>query len=366
MKKLIASLMSIAILVWVAGPLTVIADQTVNTSLVKSSVGGAAPTVKVKWEMDGPYASLLGTDAQTTAGAQFMPSGVYQAGKTISICAVATDPDGVADIDSVYGDVFYPENVYLGPSHEADRQGCGQMVGTECRMTKLAKAVGMDLICTKIRNNNTNLPAWFDSYNYDEICKADGELQKETAYVYCCDKVLSYEDPSGAYDVMVFAQDKNGADSNYLHNTMTYLPLTAFETDFNQVNYGDVKLNTHKIINGNLAFAGTVNGDGMATVRNVGNTRLQMSVLEDDMGLGQTGTAWNVKYDGRVGNDSGDWSIYSPTNTTWLKKVLDLSETNEMDFSIDISKFPPVGTSFIGKMTLGAKSVGHLTQCPTD
>ncbi|OIO46232.1 MAG: hypothetical protein AUJ25_00455 [Parcubacteria group bacterium CG1_02_37_13] len=365
MKKLIASLMAIAVLVWVAGPLMVVANQTVDTSLVKSSVGGAAPIVKVKWEMDGGYASLLGTDAQTTAGAQFMPSGKYKVNKTIGICAVATDPDGVADIDSVYGDVFYPTNVYLGPDHEADRQGCGQMVGTECRMTKLDKSVGIDLICDKIRSKNSNLPTWYDGYNYDEICKADGELMKETAYVYCCDKVLSYEDPSGDYKVLVFAQDKNGADSNYLENQMRYLPLTAFETDFNQVVYGDVKLNTHKIINGNLAFAPTVNGDTMATVRNVGNTRLQMSVSQDDMGLGQTGTTWNVKYDGRVGSDAA-WSYYWPNATKYLNDPLNLSETNEMDFSVDISKFPPTGTSFIGKMTLGAISVAHLTVCPQD
>ncbi|MCG2690136.1 hypothetical protein L6252_02540, partial [Candidatus Parcubacteria bacterium] len=196
MKKLIASLMAVAVLVWVAGPLMVVANQSVDTSLVKSDVGGAAPIVKVKWEMNGPYASLLGTDAQTTAGAQIEPLGQYKADKTVAICAVATDPDGVADIDSVYGDVFYPK-VALGPDHESGRQGCEQMVGTECRMTKLAKMTGFELICNKIRSGNTNLPTWYTptggpAYNYDEICKTDGELMKETAYVYCCDKVLSY------------------------------------------------------------------------------------------------------------------------------------------------------------------------------
>jgi len=86
--------------------------------------------------------------------------------------------------------------------------------------------------------------------------------------------------------------------------------------------------------------------------------------LQDDMGLDKTGTVWNVKYDGRVGNTSTDWVNYWPETTTWLKKFLDLSETNEMDFSVLISKFPPTGAnSFTGTMTLGAKSVAHLTDC---
>jgi len=360
MKKLIASLLCLAMFVVIAGPALSAAD-TIRTGLTRSSEGGAAPIVKVKWEMDGPYASLLGTDAQTTAGAQIMPSGMYQVDKTISVCSIVTDPDGIADIDSVYADVYYPVDIYLGDSHESDRQGCGQMVGTECRMTKLTKTNGYNLFCDTIRNRNNNLPTWFTGYNYDEVCAADGELMKETAYVYCCDKVLSYEDPSGDYRTLVFAQDKNGVDSNHLENFFKYLDLTAFEVDFTVINYGNVKLNTHKIINGDLTW-----GPGAASVRNVGTTRLQMSVYQDDMGLGKTDTSWNVKYDGRVGSSS-TWSIYNPETTVYLNDSLDLSELDEMDFSVEIYKFPPEhdGNDYVGTMILGAKKVNHLNECPT-
>lgn len=302
----------------------------------------------------------LGTDDSTTLGAQFIPSGKYQVNKRIAVCAVVTDPDGVADIDAVYADTFYPENIFLGPNHTADRQGCGQLM-SEFTLGRLSKADGIELFCNKVRTNNTNLPVFNTQpiqYTYDEICAADGELWKETAYVYCGERDLSYEDPSGDYKTLVMAQDKAGLNGT-LNNYFKYMPLTAFETDFSKIVYGTVKLNTHKIINGDLTWDAM--DAGKASVRNIGNTRLSMRVWQDDMGLGQTDNLWNVKYDGRVGSNAA-FRVYNPNTTTTLNDPLNLSETNEMDFSIDISKFPPTheGDNYTGNMTLSAVSTGHL------
>ena len=164
---------------------------------------------------------------------------------------------------------------------------------------------------------------------------------------------------------MVFAQDKAGLDSNHLTNNFEYLPITAFEVDFTNVAYGDVKLNTHKIINGNLLWEPA--NSTHPTVRNVGNTRLQMSVWQDDMGLGRTGEDWNVRWDARVGSDAS-FLVYDPEVETWILDELDLSEMNEMDFSIDVFKFPPThtGDDYTGNMVLGAREVAHHTQqCET-
>jgi len=335
----------------------------VDTSLTRESAGGNNPIVKAKWEMNiakdgnGKY---LGTDDATTAGSQFMPSGVYQTDKRIAVCAVVTDPDGVADVDAVYADTFYPTGIALGPNHAADRQGCGQMM-SEFSLTKLSKADGIDLFCSKVRTGNSNLPVFNTAptaYDYDEICATDGELWKETANVYCGEKDLSYEDPSGDYKTLVMAQDKAGLDGT-LTNYFTYLPLTAFETDFSKVSYDTVKLNTHKIINGDLTWDAM--NAGKASVRNIGNTRLIMKVWQNDMGLGQTDGNWNVKYDGRVGSDAA-FVNYLPEVTKSLANALDLSETDEMDFSIEISKFPPTheGTGYTGSMTLSAVKTDHL------
>ncbi len=346
-------------------PLLVSAQTTgtttnINTALTRDSSGGTNPIVKAKWEMNNATSTAgkyLGTDAQTAANAQFMPSGQYQVGKTIAVCAVVTDPDGVADINEVYGDLYYPEDTSTGPNHASDRLGCGQQL-PEFTLNSLSKTDGIDLFCNNIKNNNNNLPTFNSGYDYAEICNLDGELWKETAKVYCGEITLSYEDPSGSYNTLVLAQDKSGKDGR-LNNSFTYLPVTAFETDFDSVTYGSVRLNTHKIISGNLTFNPS---DEKATVRNIGNTRLDMRVNQNDMGLGKTDNIWNVKFDGRVGSDAAFVNYY-PESTKTLPKTLNLSETNEMDFSILITKFPPSNDSlnYVGTMVLSAAPATHLT-----
>ncbi len=308
----------------------------------------------------------LGTDNNTNAYSQFLPSGVKDVRKRITICSIVTDPDGLADINNVYADVFYPwdinENIGakidLGPSHVAlptqSGDGCGLLM-QEDKLTVLSKADGIGLFCNNIRNNNNNLPFIASPYSYDEICKADGELQKGTAAVYCVEKDLSYEDPSGVYTVLVAAQDKVGKQGT-LSNEFVYLPVTAFETDFTSINYGNVRLNTHKELSGDLVW-----GPSLATVRNTGNTRAAISVNQNDMGFGKTSGVWNVKFDARVGNDEADWAVYDPDVTTLLGDELDLSELDEVDFSIDVNKFPPGHEGdYIGTMTLTASPVAHL------
>lgn len=339
---------------------------TVTTGLTQDTTGGAKPIAKAKWEMNGPSWSGFtfigtGTDDSSAAGAQFNPSGIKDKSKTITLCSIATDPDGLADINSIYGDVFYPVDVELGDSHKplSDQSGlgCGELM-QEDRLRRLSKADGLEIFCNKIRNNNNNLPTFASPYDYDEICKLDGELQKETAAVYCVDKDLSYEDPSGKYEVWAVPQDKVGLQDKLI-NQFTYLPLTAFETDFTSINYGNVRLNTHKIINGDLTWDAL--NQGLASVRNVGNTRLTMKVVQDDMGFGQTSGFWNVRYDGRVGSEAV-FKNYSPDQLISLNNPLDLSELDEMDFSIDVSKFPPTHTGpYVGTMTLSAGLTSHLT-----
>ena len=279
----------------------------------------------------------------------------------------------MADINNVYADVFYPELIDVGSSHVklptqdgSDTAGCGVLMQEDV-LTRLDKAEGIDLFCNMVRNNNNNLPTFnpvpAGLYNYDEICGETGELEKDTAAVYCGEKEISYEDPSGDYKVWAVGQDANGLQG-ILENHFTYLPLTAFDTDFTSVSYGNVRLNTHKIIPGDLTW--DVMNQGKASVRNVGNTRLAMNVWQDDMDLGTTSGVWNVVYDARVGSDA-QYADYYPEVTTPLVNHLDLSELDEMDFSILISKFPPthVGDVYVGEMILSATFIPHLPCCVT-
>ncbi len=372
MKKLYSACTILALVVMVFSP-AVASATGISTGLTQDTSGGATPIVKAKWEANGAdanrnaYNSALEyyRDDSTAAGAQFNPSGIKDANKKIALCSIVTDPDGLADITTVpgavYGDVFYP-NVALGSSHTPlstqSGLGCGGLM-QEDQLTKLSKADGLTLFCDRVKNNNNNLPTFNTGYNYDEICATDGELQKETAAVYCTTKDISYEDPSGDYAVWAVAQDKVGLQGK-LVNTFTYLPLTAFETDFMSVLYGSVRLATHKIISGDLTWDPT--NSTKPTVRNVGNTRLSMKVWQNDMGFGKTAGQWNVKYDARVGS-SATFTNFWPEVTTTLIDSLDLSEKNEMDFSIDVTKFPPTHGEgpYSGTMTLSAESAPHLS-----
>ncbi len=333
--------------------------ENISTGLTSDTGGGANPIVKAKWEA---YPVDRYSDESTSPGAQFMPSGQKDLNTTITMCAIVTDPDGLDHVENVYADVFYPEGVALGESHtplqDQSGLGCGELM-QEDSLTRLSKADGYDLFCSNVRTYNNNLPTFNDGYDYDEICAEDGELKKETAAVYCGEKELSYEDPSGDYKVWAVAQDRNGLQG-ILENHFTYMPMTAFETDFNTVQYGNVRLNTHKIINGDLTWDPGAT-DNKATVRNVGNTRLAMQVTQDDMGLGKTDGNWNVRYDARVGSDYA-FRNYWPEQTKTLVDELDLSEMDEMDFSIKIFKFPPTheGDVYSGSMTLSAVSRSHL------
>lgn len=338
---------------------------TVTTGLTQDTSGGANPIVKAKWEMNiarevsAPY-GYLGTDDSVSAGAQFLPSGVKDQNKRITLCSIVTDPDGLSDVINVYADVFYPEGIDVGNNHiklpsqnGSTGAGCGVLM-QEDELSRLSKAEGIALFCNRIRNSNANLPVFASPYNYEEICKSDGELMKETAAVWCVEKDLSYEDPSGDYTVWAVPQDKVGLQGK-LVNQFTYLPLTAIETDFTSINYGNVRLNTHKIINGDLQW-----GPSLATIRNVGNTRAEVSVLQDDMGFGQTGSSWNVEYDARIGSNAS-WAVYNPNTLTLLDDELDLSELDEVDFSINVKKFPPTHQGpYTGSLTLTAAGVEHL------
>lgn len=376
MKKLIALCLMASMAVALGGPGIIVAGNgDVDTSLERGSGGGQAPIVKVKWEMKQ---GTQGQDDSTKAGAQFNAPGVWESTMNYTVCAIVTDPNGASDIYGVYADIYYPDGKAIhavDPDDDRTDQeygvgGCGGFI-EENTLIKLDKDEGYQLFCEDIRNGNNNLPVFNPNYNYDEICGAEGELQKETAYVYCDDKSLIWEDPAGNYKVKVNALDKSGNSSDVLENYFEYLPLTKFEVDFASVNYGQVLLNTHKKISGDRNFSV---GDGKPTVRNLGNTRLMMKVAQDDMGLGKSSDKWNVRYDARVGNYEGDWRNYypfkfksdpgNPSSGQYkaLQEILDLSETEEMDFSVLITKWPDANCNYTGAMWLSAKKEG-FRQC---
>jgi hypothetical protein len=364
LKKYVA-LLALASLV--AGPASALAETCVTTELTKDGGSGVAPQVLVKWEMYPDTHGINGRDDSTTALTQFNSTGVYGDNVEFKVCSIVRDADGLADLATVGAKVFYPTGVW-GASVHPDA-GCGWAVGNQFVLNQLGCQDGINLICGELRTNNANLPMFNEAEfaglslteKYAKLCAEDYDLKKCTARVYCGDKTISYEDPSGDYKVMAFAQDKSGLNG-LLENTMKYVDTAAYEVDFTGINFGNVKLQTKKIINGDLSWNNPA-GPNNASVRNTGNVRIKMQVMESDMGFGKFDSGeWKVKFDGRIGNDATSID-FNPETWTTLNGELDLSEMDEMDFSIYVKEFPYDHTenTYQGAMSLKPVKIAHNT-----
>ncbi|MFH1412880.1 MAG: hypothetical protein ABIG10_02525, partial [bacterium] len=188
----------------------------------------------------------------------------------------------------------------------------------------------------------------------------------QTAALYCKYTSLKWEDPAGMYEVRVHAVDLASTAGEPLVNEFEYLPLTSFEVDFANVNYGEVRQGIHKIVSGDRTwdpYDPSYGGGETPTVRNTGNTRLNMTIWQDDMGLGKTvngGEWWNVEWDARV-SSYADFTVFDPYEVdVVLSDTLELSHTEEMDFSILVNKFPLEWDNFGGEMILGAEYTKFL------
>lgn len=360
MKKLIAIMALMAMLAPTGAALAI------NTALTQDASGGTAPRVLVSWVARGDQYAPVNYyhDDSGDAGSQILPSGEKDVHTTIAMCAVVESDYGIPYIDNVYADVYYP-NVELGASHEElqnqSGDGCGMFMQQDL-LIELTKQEGIDLFCTNVQNLNNDLPVWNSPESYTTLCGSTGKLYKEEAVVYCGTKTISYEDPAGDYPITTLAQDQNG-QSGIHEYSFEYLPVQAFDVDFSSVSYGPVKLNVNKIVSGDVTFS-SMDYD-KATIRNTGNVRLAINVYQDDMNLGKTSGNWNVSYGARIGHEVG-FTTYSPETTTPISDELDLSETNEMDFSVLVNKFPyPTPTAgFVGTMTLSSSQAAFTVCCP--
>ena len=325
---------------------------------VPQGTGGPA-SIKALWEMYGPGPALLGTDDSTNAGAQFLPSGQFQISKPFSVCAIASRSKGVIGLEPVSSEVYYPAGDLEGKPKDGEKSCMGQKE-TRKPMARLAKADGLSLFCDKIRRQNSNLPEFNDASGFDEICGQEGVLQRETAAVFCSDYELQYNDPPGTYKVSVYGKDKGERLGNGFSGTFQYSELTAFENDFATLDYGKVELGSKKVVEGDAVWQ-EAKTENRATLRNVGNTRLQIQIQQDDMGLGKAGNIWNIKYASRIGPGS-PWTNYWPNEASPVGEILELGETYPIDFAVEVLGFPQDSARvYSGKMVIDAKKAGQLS-----
>jgi hypothetical protein len=288
--------------------------QTTGVEVVGG--GGSPPIIKCKWETPDD-----GDPTHTTPGTQVLPPVVYQGQSEVKFWAVVTDPEGVGTVKSVYADVWHP----AGPPE------CGSFK-YQLELTKVDKfAVGIPAFQEAYEQG---LITFGQDYDYADVMH---QLEQCLCDVYMGVQYLSYHQPAGAYMVAVKAYDIPGNPSIPLVNYLDYVPVTAMEIDFENVDYGSLQVCTNKWIGGDTTF-GTAE---YPTVRNIGNTNLRIGVWQDDMGLGDTSGVWNVEYDARLGAQ-GMEAVYDPFQEgVVLEDILPLCNTQKLDFSIHIKKADP-------------------------
>ena len=321
-------------------PVSAVAQDVTTTASVASG-GGSAPIVLAKWETDTSTSGEDGDTGHATPGSQFLPPIVYGGKKTINYYSVIYDEEENGNVNIVAWDVYYPEECWGNGSF------IYQVMGTQ-----LSQAEGESFFQEAMENGLLKVG------NYEDANTIFTEyIQKGTAAVWYGQADLYPCSPAGSYVVEANAVDHNNNWAEPLYNTFTYVPVAAFEIDFNTVDYGTLNLKVPKWVAGNTIFK--VN-DGRPTVRNIGNTFIQMTVAQDDMQFGNSLDGWNVEWGARMGNDINNAVYYGPyEEPVTLPNYLEICEWDELDFYINALKGTPGEKT--GTMTLGAVSF-----CPTD
>jgi hypothetical protein len=288
----------------------------------------------------------------------------------------------MGNVYQVFADVFHPAG---SPApYNANIAPGGPYFKYRIIFTKLGHdAAARALVKTA---DNANLTFFGSGFDLNEITNTlgTGELDKGVAELWMGQEVIDFEQPTGDYKVDVYAIDHTNNCSLPLSNTFLYEPLGGIEVDFNAINYGGVNLNIEKTIPGDLDWDAIGTND--ATVRNIGNTWVHVTVAQDDMAFGKAGALpgtsyqgprapvgsesnWNVYFDLRMGNDPINEMWFDPTakgqaktNVVKLPNYLGLSTMDELDFSINVKNGDSTHT---GTMVLGYAIEPFTSAVPT-
>lgn len=307
----------------------VAADGNKTTSVIMSVGGGNPPTVMAKWETEPGVGSLeSGDPTHITNGSQFNPNGTFEGEKALNYYAVVTDLENNGNVLSTYAYVYHPD-------------------GTEkyqILFTKMSKTDGIAVFNAAMPIGLLKLAPTSPNATF-----VLNELNKNTAAVWMGTAQIHYCQPDGNYKVAVRTVDMNSNPSSWLNNTFYYMPVPLAEYDFTAVNYGSVSMGATTVWRAGDTNFGTAD---KPTVRNIGNTRLNITVNQTDMDFGKSTGAWDVQFDARLGDTSLE-PLYDPFTDHMLMDILDRSHTDELDFSIHVVKGFDTHS---GTMTLSVKN----------
>ena len=337
--------------------------------------GNGCPIIKCKWEYDldvvlpldpicgGPCPDChddpfwIHDACCIIPGLQVKP--ILHGAVRVGYYAVVTDPEGVDHVDHVYADIWHPDGTF---KYQIELFPVGFVSGIYDKTIALNKwdhvwACHDDLIKM---SDFTPIPG---------LTKAEDirdEINQEEAYLYYGEALIDYCQPGGWYYVGVRAHDGYDAWCEYLYNRFWYIPTAGIEVDFTSINYGTVAECSNKWVGGDLLMDTPLK----PTVRNIGNTPVELYVWQNDMGFGKTNDIWNVEFDVRLTAD-GTIRVYDPEDKDMIDPsgdpddpdnyypgvripgVLPLCTEDKLDFSIHVYKGFP-GLTYNGLMNLCA------------
>ena len=304
------------------------AAQIVGTGVAISNGGGAIPIIKAKWETEPDFAQLeSGDPTHAVVGSQFNPPCTFNGAKYLSYYSVVTDEEDNGALATVSVDVFHPDGTF---KYQVNQQ-------------MMSKAAGIQAFKD---GSFANLVTYNKDFNYDEVLY---ELEKGTAAVWVGTELIHYCQPAGDYNVEANAMDSNNNPAVPLYNTFLYVPTACGEFDFDSVIYGNVNINKNVWRAGDTIFDPI---QKVPTVRNIGNTDVNVWINQDDMGFGKDSTGkYMVVFDARLGNDGAE-PTYAPYEKVVLPDVLERCHLEELDFSIHVLKG---SGQHDGEMTLGVQ-----------
>jgi len=386
----------LALVATVIGPNAALAEATpanpdeteITTGFTVKTMGEVeiteVPVIKAVWETPDDYTLSAETqmDAPADCGQQ----------KEVTVCAVLEDNSLTDLLTAAQASAVLNGKAWLyydrRPGQSTDDYDLrvnaesspialsalskNDSIALFCNGTGPGQAIGTRIpgIVTYYQRPGMTTPTLYD---YADICdNQTGQLYKGTARVYCGTFNLSYESAAGDYEVQVKATDvqANNVYTPRESNWFTYVPWTAYEVDFDEVDYGSVAMKEWDLdMDGNNIGDGdwgqnTNDGKLRPTVRNLGNTELNMKVWQSNMEQQGGASLVNVKYS-KSGKQTSSWRTYNKEAWTTLNEVLPLSTKMEMDFGIYTDDWLQGTEEFTGTMKLDAVSSAFASGTPT-
>lgn len=298
--------------------------ETATSSVVVTPCGDM-PIIKCKWEQDETMCMEDGDPSHAyyepcDRNSWFAPA--CGQSSTVYLYAVATDPDGLSDIATVNYKVTGP----CGKEWKGCLEPCGDFSNVQAA-------------------NDANLLYWTMGYDLAEV---EYELNAcNTAAVYCDEIEINYCDPAGEYEVIIWALDKGGLESDPLCNRFVMTRLACCEYDFTEINWNTIKLGGHQVVSGDKDMTTPLR----PTVKNLGNVDIDISVkegaLKDANGVSYTkncnGDPYYV-YDATILGQGYVKYFFPEDDWTLLEGYVERCNMDGLCFSLEILESMPAGS----------------------